>query len=151
MIKIKDYIFNENEIREIKQCKNYLRLDLTYSGPYLHIDDANYEDIEWNYGATQNATQETGCLVFQENKRLEELKGNYIKVIVEKDNKIKELEEENKTLKELNVCVGCNNNPDYKTRIDKAIKYIKEGQSMTSTKQVYISGVDLLKILKGEK
>ena len=50
MIRIKDYIFNENEIREIKQCKNYLRLDLTYSGPYLHIDDATFEDIEWNYG-----------------------------------------------------------------------------------------------------
>ena len=38
---------------------------------------------------------------------------------------IDELEEENKTLKELNVCVGCNNNPDYKSRIDKAIKYLK--------------------------
>ena len=33
----------------------------------------------------------------------------------------------------------------------EAIEYIKEGQSMTSTKQVYISGVDLLKILKGEE
>ena len=30
------------------------------------------------------------------------------------------LQKENEALKELNVCVGCNNNPDYKTRIDKA-------------------------------
>lgn len=39
--------------------------------------------------------------------------------------RIEELEEENKTLKELNVCVGCNNNPDYKSRIDKAIEILE--------------------------
>ena len=58
MIKIKNYIFNENEIREIKQCKNYLRLDLTYSGPYLHIDDATFDDIEWNYGTPQETQRQ---------------------------------------------------------------------------------------------
>lgn len=36
-----------------------------------------------------------------------------------------ELKEENKTLKELNVCVGCDNNPDYKSRIDKAIEILE--------------------------
>ena len=36
-----------------------------------------------------------------------------------------EYAEENETLKNLNVCVGCDNNPSYKARIDKAIEYIK--------------------------
>lgn len=39
---------------------------------------------------------------------------------------ITNLQKENRTLKELNACVGCNNNPDYKSRIDKAVEYIKE-------------------------
>ena len=138
MIKIKNYIFNENEIREIKQCKNYLRLDLIYSGPYLQIDDATFEDIEWNY---EN---------FNDCKQLEE-------IILVRDKKIKELEEENKKLKKPSNYYQYasklvkNNCESLQQKIDKAIEYIKEGQSMTSTKQVYISGVDLLKILKGEK
>jgi cell shape-determining protein MreC len=44
--------------------------------------------------------------------------------------RIKELEEENKTLKELNVCVGCDNNPDYKSRIDKAIEELKTANNV---------------------
>ena len=42
--------------------------------------------------------------------------------------KIKELEKENKVLKELNVCVGCEDNPTYKARIDKAIEYIENNE-----------------------
>ena len=42
------------------------------------------------------------------------------------------LEEENKKLKKLNVCVGCDNNPDYKSRIDEAIKYIKDNVAVYS-------------------
>ena len=93
MIKIKNYIFNENEIREIKQCKNYLRLDLTYSGPYLHIDDANYEDIEWNYG-TQKRTQEHKIRkgVCDKNKKP-------LLTIEDIQLYIQELEEENKKLR----------------------------------------------------
>ena len=33
--------------------------------------------------------------------------------------------QENQKLNELNVCVGCNNNPDYKLRCEKAIEYIR--------------------------
>ena len=63
-------------------------------------------------------------------------------------NKIDELQQENEILKELNVCVGCNNNPDYKSRCEKAIEYIEK----------YVSYYDmegdlrdrLLNILKGE-
>lgn len=69
-------------------------------------------------------------------------------------NYIKELEEENKTLKELNVCVGCDNNPDYKSRIDKAIDYIIERYDYQSHALTHTFDKDnvreLLKILKGE-
>ena len=34
------------------------------------------------------------------------------------------LKEENESLKELNVCVGCNNNPDYKSRNEKTIELL---------------------------
>lgn len=71
---------------------------------------------------------------------------------------ITNLQEENKTLKELNVCVGCNNNPDYKKRIDKALEYIEEHK-----RNVYdtfgegivfgeMGGIkEIIKILKGEE
>ena len=95
MIRIKDYIFNENEIREIKQCKNYLRLDLTYRGPYLCINDANYEDIEWNYDIKIKD-------ILNGIDREEEITKKYHELLVdyknlEKENK--QLEEENKKLR----------------------------------------------------
>ena len=43
--------------------------------------------------------------------------------------KIKELEEENKVLKELNVCIGCEDNPTYKARIDKAIRILNSAKN----------------------
>ena len=61
---------------------------------------------------------------------------------------IDELEEENKTLKELNVCVGCNNNPDYKSRIDKAIKLLKEDYFEDGSGN---NVEEVIKILKGEE
>lgn len=68
---------------------------------------------------------------------------------------INELQEENRTLKELNVCVGCNNNPDYKSRNDKAIDYITTEQLYTNYswgKSQYAKILkDLLNILKGEE
>jgi hypothetical protein len=65
--------------------------------------------------------------------------------------KIKELEKENKTLKELNVCVGCDNNPDYKKRIYKAIEYIELKSTIHKTYCLDREEMKvLLKILKGE-
>ena len=61
---------------------------------------------------------------------------------------IDELEEENKTLKELNVCVGCNNNPDYKSRIDKAIKLLEEDYFEDGSGN---NVEEVIKILKGEE
>ena len=138
MIKIKNYIFNENEIREIKQCKNYLRLDLTYSGPYLHIDDATFEDIEWNYGVTQNVTQNNKIddeyielsnkyqRLLNRNEELKEENNKLESENVDLHNENVDLKEENRQLKELNVCVGCENNPDYKTKIKALEEHNKE-------------------------
>ena len=92
MIRIKDYIFNENEIREIKQYKNYLRLDLTYSGPYLHIDDATFDDIEWNYGSQDNQDVASKYLV----DRLKVLDDACIKM----QSSLNKLRDENRKLKE---------------------------------------------------
>ncbi len=68
---------------------------------------------------------------------------------------INDLKEENKTLKELNVCVGCDNNPDYKSRIDKAIEYIEKLFILEDDNVTYEFKNDeikpLLKILKGEE
>ena len=66
-----------------------------------------------------------------------------------------QLQKENEILKELNVCVGCNNNTDYKSRIDKAIKCVEKldenkleiGDNLLILDN-YLS--DLLDILRGE-
>ena len=135
MIKIKDFIFNENEIVYIVEFDedNKLRVR-TSKEVWFDIPNATFEDIEWNY---ENNNEY--CNVFYEDR-------------------IKELEEENERLKELNVCVGCNNNPDYKSRIDKAIEYIEEHK-----RNVYdtfgegivfgeMGGIkEIIKILKGEE
>ena len=130
MIKIKNYIFNENEIREIKQCKNYLRLDLTYSGPYLHIDDATFEDIEWNYEDKQvrNALESL--------YREEEL-----------ENRIKELEEENKKLKEnRDKAIEYIEQHLFKWYDTNGIEHIEPRELEDNTDAGF-----LLKILKGEE
>ena len=61
---------------------------------------------------------------------------------------IDELEEENRILKELNVCVGCNNNLDYKSRIDKAIKLLEEDYFEDGSGN---NVEEVIKILKGGK
>ena len=94
MIKIKNHIYNENEIISIHESTENDSISIKFkTDSYFILENATFEDIEWNY---ENNNEY--CNVFYEDR-------------------IKELEEENKTLKELNVCVGCDNNPDYKTRI----------------------------------
>jgi hypothetical protein len=46
-------------------------------------------------------------------------------------------------------CVGCDNNPDYKSRIDKAIEYIEQWRD-TKTKRIDSRLKRTLEILKGE-
>ena len=90
------------------------------------IKEIYLSNLKWT--KTHNNTGGVmGNIVFKDNMSYEEynklFKSGYF-IICDKDY-ITNLQEENKTLKELNVCVGCNNNPDYKTRIDKAIEYLK--------------------------
>jgi chromosome segregation ATPase len=149
MIRIKDYILNEDDISYIVgNTDDDTELKIQWKDNTSTYIKASFDDIEWNYGSpqeTQRQIQKELCkscyyrdTISNKLKELEEknkkLKEEYI--TLEKDygtcelessklrDKIKELEEENKTLKELNVCVGCDNNPDYKSRIDKAIEYI---------------------------
>ena len=74
-----------------------------------------------------------------------------------------ELKEENETLKNLNVCVGCDNNPSYKARIDKAIEDLKQTLQVNKHHIEEIGGYEeewvvldidhiqhLIDILKGE-
>jgi hypothetical protein len=65
---------------------------------------------------------------------------------------INDLKEENKTLKELNVCVGCDNNPDYKSRIDKAIEELKTANTVDIDSDRLCEIIEYVEfILKGEK
>ena len=70
MIKIKDYIFNENSIMQIDKCCGCLNIQVENGS--IHIENATFEDIEWNYGATQNATQNAT------QDRIKELEKDYI-------------------------------------------------------------------------
>ena len=135
MIRIKNYIFNEKEIVSIEPISDGLRVDLKSKSDYIDIY-ATLDDIEWNYGEKENTdlialkdyVRDNWGEEFNKNTTLKEM----IERIILRYNRVEEdlqnevdnykdsikekyeLEEENKTLKELNVCVGCNNNPDYK-------------------------------------
>ena len=96
MIKIKDYIFNENEMVYIKSGISFTNtfgknnsLNIRTKEKDLLIENATFEDIEWNYGtlqATKRQIQKELC------------KNCYYRDII--SNKLKELEEENKKLKD---------------------------------------------------
>ena len=58
---------------------------------------------------------------------------------------ITNLQKENKILKEQNICVGCENNPSYKSRIDEAIKYCILNEEFTPRL------VDVKNILEGKE
>jgi predicted nuclease with TOPRIM domain len=77
MIRIKDYIFNENDIKVIENDEDLLTI-IFKDGSYRETQ-GTFNDIEWNYGTTE----------------LEELKLDYSAVV----SGYKKLEEENKKLK----------------------------------------------------
>ena len=110
MIKIKDYIFNENEIEYIKSGTTFKEngtallvetngLNVKTKKKDLLFEDATFEDIEWNYGSNEKAQIS--------------LQNQLVKLQQEKE----ELEEENKKLIEqlLNYQIPPHNQKCYKT------------------------------------
>lgn len=125
MIKIKDYIYNENYVEAIRYIKGNLYVELNTSVKYDMIKDATFEDIEWDYGNTE----------------LEELKLDYSAVVtgykkLEEHNK--ELEEDNKFLREQRDNILNN--------AGKAANYIIDNCISEETGR--ISDPDILKIYK---
>ena len=117
MIRIKNYIFNENRI--VQMCineNNNLEIDTDNSFPIV-IKDVKFDDIEWNY---ENNNEY--CNVFYEDR-------------------IKELEEENKTLKE---SLG-----EMTKRNVKATVYIEKNSSAFNGEEEHLDKV--YTILKGEE
>ena len=90
MIKIKDYIFNGNEIKMFVDGE---RIKVVFKNDTHIYIDATYEDIEWNYGTPQET---------QRQMQKELCKSCYYRDTI--SNKLKELEEENEKLKDgLNI------------------------------------------------
>lgn len=155
MIKIKDFIFNENNIKHISQDVNdILRIYYDYDD-VVSVPEATFDDIEWNYSC-RNKVQP-----------------DYESRIRQLEAKIERLKERNNKLKEENEHIFANVNDDellrsnamnyaelsqLKERIGKALKYIEEHK-----RNVYsdfgedivfgeIEGIkELLRILKGEE
>ena len=108
MIRIKDYILNENEIVYINEYDAESLGIMLKGKDKCILVDAHIEDIEWNY----EQEQIVNCEVYQE----------HINIQIQR---IKELEEENKRLKaEVDLL---NDNKHYlNNKIDKAVKNTKE-------------------------
>ena len=132
VIKIKDCIFNENEIRYIMQFTEKELQVMFKNNDDIYVD-GTFDDIEWNYAdkeinylrhrekelkyyneILENQYQDK----LKELKELEEKNNTYKQIMASREkkltvykNKIKEFEEENKKLKEL---------------IDFSIDYAKE-------------------------
>ena len=54
------------------------------------------------------------------------------------ESKCYDLQKENEILKEQNVCVGCNNNPDYKSRNEKAREIYKNRNTCKYKKERFM-------------
>jgi len=108
VIKIKDYIFNENELLGIVYIKEENKLELISKDKYSEfIENATFEDIEWNYEDEQ------------------------IRKCLDSIDREEELEEENKKLNELivfNVQTSANLtkiNNQLEDRINKVFEYLE--------------------------
>jgi hypothetical protein len=106
-------------------------------------------------GITRNTKRRRIMALLELDDKVYKIPNKVMKAFEDMSDYINDLKEENKTLKELNVCVGCDNNPDYKSRIDKAIDYIIErydykGHALTHTFDKD-NVRELLNILKGSE
>lgn len=87
MIRIKDYILNENEIKMFVDGE---RIKVVFKNDTHIYTDAKYDDIEWNYGTPQET---------QRQMQKELCKSCYYRDTI--SNKLKELEREKSTNKRL--------------------------------------------------
>lgn len=124
MIRIKDYIFNEKEINQIKfEPTHKIIVDAKYSNSFIYIGEATFEDIEWNYEDEQ------------------------IRKCLESIDREEELEEKNKTFEDYNK--DLNNQLDkLQQRIDKAIKSLEEDYFEDGSGN---NVEEVIKTLKGEE
>ena len=107
MIKIKDYIFNENDIRKIYYNKDKSCLCVGFRDEDLvtnWVENATFEDIEWNYDKNNNIHEEY-----------------VISQLKDYENKIKELEKEKNANESL-----YNKWESLVKRISKALQYLKD-------------------------
>lgn len=88
MIRIKDYILNENELLGIVYIKKENKLELISKDKYSEfIENATFEDIEWNYGnnISESLSYDLAKARIEEleekNKRLEERVGQFSNTI----------------------------------------------------------------------
>lgn len=141
MIRIKDYIFNEKEINQIRfEPAHKIIVDAKYSNSFIYIGEATFDDIEWNYG----------------NNISESLSYNLAKA------RIEELEKENKKLEE-RVGQFSNTindlgrtNVNIQRKINNALKDTEELYKMTKEQDSdNVNLIDrlenILKTLKGEE
>lgn len=139
MIKIKDYIFNENDIRRIYYNKDKSCLCVGFRDEDLvtnWVENATFEDIEWNYGSQEQ----------QYNEETEQLISSLQIKNYKLQDKIKELEEElekeKKAWKDM-----LDSRDKLCNRIGKTIRLIEHND--ITDYRVFES--DLLSILKGEE
>lgn len=168
MIKIKDYIFNDNEIDMFNYHRDTDTLQVinTINNERLDtfITNTTFEDIEWNYGSDKAQISLQNQLVKLQQEK-EELKEEYI--TLEKDYGTSEIENDKlrtkiKQLEEENHHIFANVNDDellrsnammsadiynLNERINKAIEYIGNGNLGIPRK----TREKFIKILKGEE
>ena len=180
MIKIKDYIINDNEIvymyQDYRDIRLYLEKDYNDRPKFMCIENATFEDIEFNYEDEQirkclesidreEELEDKIKELEEENKKLkEELHKASLDIqeLTEKDigcpswcDKLKELEEDNKKLK-AEVDLLNDNRHFLNNKINKAIEYIEENATYSNDIKQCVDDLrydncdELLKILKGE-
>lgn len=161
MIKINDYIFNDNKIKMFVDGE---RIKVVFKNDTHIYIDAKYDDIEWNYGSDKAQISLQNQLVKLQQEK-EELKEEYI--TLEKDYGTSEIENDKlrtkiKQLEEENHHIFANVNDDellrsnammsadiynLNGRINKAIEYIGNGNLGIPKK----TREKFIKILKGEE
>ena len=154
MIKIKNHIYNENEIKWFEKDNEDIKV-VFVNDTHIYIRNATFEDIEWNYGgAFEIMSEEEQLRQNGENNKdkILELRNDLIDKL---QNQIKELEEENERLK-AKLELEEDNRHYLNNKIGKAIEYIKTNTYSVYDKKTTIYEdvvlVDkLLNILKGGK